>query len=112
MGTFDTVERTYECTPGRSIPFRHRHLVRLARDRCHVGHGSCSGAGREPTRPPRTLEDPIRTFVVSLIGAAAVATGLLLIRQNRLGEYARREVPSGESLPGMISLERMRELGY
>jgi len=58
---------------------------------------------------------PIRPLVVSLLGAAAVAAGVLLIRQKGPEPEAKPGVGSmlaGESRPGTISLERIRELGY
>jgi hypothetical protein len=59
------------------------------------------------------LEASIRTLVVSLIGAAALTAGLVLIRQQKqVGLPQVREVPPGENVPGTISLERLRELGY
>ena len=56
----------------------------------------------------------IRTIAVGLLGAAAVAAGLVLLRQQRAPEETAsfQEVPPGESLPGAISLDRLRELGY
>lgn len=55
----------------------------------------------------------IRTLAVGLIGAAALAAGMLLIRQHRQVETpALTDVPPGESVPAEISLERLRELGY
>jgi hypothetical protein len=58
-------------------------------------------------------EAPIRTFTVSLIGVAALAAGLLLIRQQRQVDPSRlKEVPPGETLPTEISLDRLRESGY
>ena len=55
----------------------------------------------------------IRTLVVSLLGVAAVAAGLVLIRQKGPEpQYRIRDVHAGESQPGTISLERLRELGY
>jgi hypothetical protein len=59
------------------------------------------------------LEASIRTLVVSLIGVAALTAGLVLIRQQKqVGFPQVREVPPGENVPGTISLERLRELGY
>jgi hypothetical protein len=59
------------------------------------------------------LEASIRTLVVSLIGVAALTAGLVLIRQQKqVGLPQIKEVPPGESVPGTISLERLRELGY
>ena len=58
-------------------------------------------------------EVPIRALVVSLVGAAALTAGLVLIRQQRQVEEPRvKEIPAGETVPGSISLERLRELGY
>ena len=59
-------------------------------------------------------EGTIRTLAVSLVSAAAVAAGLLLIRQQRNQDVETNldsVVPAGETLPGAISLERVRELG-
>lgn len=57
----------------------------------------------------------IRKFTVSLIGTAALATGLVLLRQgtNRTQPHAAavQEVPPGETMPGIIELDRLRELG-
>ena len=58
-------------------------------------------------------EAAIRTFFVSLIGAAAFTAGLVLFRQQKQVESIRpRAVPAGETVPRAISLERLRELGY
>lgn len=58
-------------------------------------------------------EGTIRTLAVSLMSAAAVAAGFILIRQQRVEVSAGSEnvVPAGETVPGAISLERVRELG-
>ena len=70
-------------------------------------------AGKQTPRPPRIIGGHIRTFTVSLIGAAALAAGPLLLRQQKQVESPRlKEVPAGESVPSEISLERLRELGY
>lgn len=64
-------------------------------------------------RPLKTLGGLIRTFTVSLLGVAALAAGLMLLRQQKQVESPRlKEVPAGESVPSQISLERLRELGY
>ncbi len=64
---------------------------------------------------PRTdypAEPPMRTLTFSLIGAAALAAGVLLVRQQKLVEDERpKVVPAGETVPAVISLERLRELG-
>ena len=54
----------------------------------------------------------MRTLTYSLLGAAALAAGLLLVRQQKLVEDERPKlVPAGETVPANISLERLRELG-
>jgi hypothetical protein len=69
-------------------------------------------ARRHPPSP--TLEAVIRTLLVSLLGAAALAAGLVLIRQTDPQPLprSRRDSHAGESEPGTISLERLRALGY
>jgi hypothetical protein len=56
----------------------------------------------------------VRTLTVSLLGVVAVAASLVLLRQQRQPEVPRqpRITPAGETVPGTISLERIRELGY
>ena len=57
-------------------------------------------------------EPPMRTLTYSLLGAAAVAAGVLLVRQQKPAEEERpKMVPAGETVPAVISLERLRELG-
>ena len=58
-------------------------------------------------------EGTIRTLAVSIVSAAAVAAGVLLIRQRGEEVEANPEniVPAGETVPGTISLDRVRELG-
>ena len=57
---------------------------------------------------------PIRTLAVSLIGAAALAAGLVFIHQQKQVDAPQRlkQTPPGETVPADISLERLRELGY
>lgn len=52
-------------------------------------------------------------FAIGLIGAAAVATTILVVRQQKEvdAKDPPRLVPAGESQPTTISLERIRELG-
>jgi len=45
------------------------------------------------------------------LGAAALAAGLLLIRQQKQEVKVVAELAPGESVPSEISLERLRELG-
>jgi hypothetical protein len=59
------------------------------------------------------MEARIRTLLVSLLGAAALAAGFVLIRQTTPQPLPRyRDGHAGESEPGTISLERLRSLGY
>ncbi len=62
--------------------------------------------------PERTREGSIRKVTYSLLGAAALAAGLLLIRQQKQEDLVVAGEPApGESVPSEISLERLRELG-
>ena len=64
--------------------------------------------------PNDKMEGKIRTLAVSLMSAAAVAAGLVLIRGVRhenVEQIAESIVPAGETVPSTISLERLRELG-
>ena len=55
----------------------------------------------------------MRKLTVGLLSAAAVAATILLVRQQKEIEPDRpRVVPAGETQPAMISLDRIRELGY
>lgn len=60
---------------------------------------------------PEPCEATIRTFVVSLIGAAAVAAGLVILRQQKDPGIFMAEVPPGESVPATLVLERIRSAG-
>ena len=64
----------------------------------------------------KTREGAIRKSTVNLLGAAAlVAAGFALLRQgNPRSEPVEAkidEVPPGETIPGKIRLEKLRELG-
>lgn len=66
---------------------------------------------------PSFQEAAIRTFVVSLLGAVCLTAGVVLLRANRAdqGKEVKKEVnliPPGESVPGTIALERLREMGF
>lgn len=53
----------------------------------------------------------MKNVTVGLLGAAAVATTLLLVRQQKVVEPTDvRLVPAGESQP-TLSLQRIREAG-
>ena len=54
----------------------------------------------------------MKKFTLGLLSAAAVATTILLVRQQREVETKDpRPVPAGETQPTNLSLERIRELG-
>ena len=53
----------------------------------------------------------IRTFLVSLLGAATLTAGLLLVRQQKKGIEVQRGAPSGERTARDLSLDKLRELG-
>lgn len=57
----------------------------------------------------------MQKIAAGLLGAAAIAVGLIALRQPRVpGEpesLDERAVPAGERVPGQISLDRIRELG-
>ena len=60
----------------------------------------------------RTREGNIRKVTYSLLGAVALAAGLLLIRQQKQEDLkVAGELAPGEAVPSEISLERLRELG-
>jgi hypothetical protein len=63
--------------------------------------------------PTLNLGGTIRTFLVSLLGAATLTAGLLLVRQQQkeAEEEVKRQVPAGERMARNVSLERLRELG-
>ena len=54
------------------------------------------------------------TITIGLLGAVAIAAGILLVRQQRTIERPRSQqtVPAGETQPGEISLDKLRALGY
>jgi hypothetical protein len=55
---------------------------------------------------------PIRTFIVSLLGAAAVAAGILAFRYHREAENEfKGQIPAGERTARTASLDKLRELG-
>ena len=61
----------------------------------------------------------MRKITAGLLGAAAVAASLIVLRQPRTpvpqNSHPSEEgdaVPAGERVPGQISLDRIRALGY
>jgi hypothetical protein len=55
----------------------------------------------------------MKKLTLGLLGAVAVATTLLLVRQQKEVEGGKdaRLVPAGETKPVELSLQRIRELG-
>ena len=54
----------------------------------------------------------MKKFAIGLLSVAALATTVLLVRQQKEAEVKDRGlVPAGETTPTNISLERIRELG-
>jgi hypothetical protein len=54
----------------------------------------------------------MKNFAIGLLGAAALATTILLVRQAKEVEPSTvRLIPAGEAQPTTLSLERIRELG-
>lgn len=59
-----------------------------------------------------TGELVMKSFTLGLLGAAALATTILLVRQSKDATQSEpRVIPAGETQPSTISLERIRELG-
>lgn len=57
----------------------------------------------------------MRTITAGLVGVAAVAASLVLLRQPRQAPSLPERVqpiPAGEKVPARIELDRLRELGY
>ena len=64
---------------------------------------------REGTLEPGGI---IRTLIVSLLGAAALTAGLLVLRHQKESEVeVKTRIPAGEKTVRIASLERLRELG-
>lgn len=60
---------------------------------------------------PPTRGLSMKSFTLGLLGAAALATTILLVRHQREDTKEVRLAPAGESQPAAVSLERIRELG-
>ena len=55
---------------------------------------------------------PIRTLIVSLLGAAALTAGFFVIRHQREAEdELKNQIPAGEKTARTVSLDKLRELG-
>ncbi len=104
---------TYGCQPplGRKKT-NSQQQIRQTRFHSNIGHASCTNEGEGMPRTPNP-GGPIRTFLVSLLGAATLTAGLLLVRHHQKGaeEEARSQVPAGERMARNVSLKRLRELG-
>ena len=57
-------------------------------------------------------EVEIRALTLGIVGAAALAAGLLLVRQREVAMERPTVVPAGESQPAVISLDRIRAQGF
>lgn len=59
------------------------------------------------------LRRRMKKFTLGLLSAAAIATTILLVRQQKEVASTKdpRLVPAGETQPTDLSLERIRELG-
>ena len=71
-------------------------------------------AMRDGVTTGRNAGGVIRKISVSLLGTAALAAGLILLRGNSQPESEAvtvDEVPPGETVPGQIRLDKLRELG-
>jgi|AP95_1055475.scaffolds.fasta_scaffold31447_2 hypothetical protein len=54
----------------------------------------------------------MRKWTVGLLSAAALATTILLVRQQKVvAPEEPRVVPAGDAQPEPVSLDRLRELG-
>jgi hypothetical protein len=53
----------------------------------------------------------MKKFTLGLLSAAAVATTILLVRQQLEDEAKEPRVGSGDAKPTLPSIERMREAG-
>lgn len=61
---------------------------------------------------PLEREEPIRAFLVSLLGAATLTAGLVLIRLRRQARAGATLSPAtGGITSRTVSLDRLRELG-
>ncbi len=57
-------------------------------------------------------EGTIRKVTLGILGAAAAVASLLLIRSTKqVTPKETVDLPTDETVPGTISLERLRELG-
>lgn len=52
-----------------------------------------------------------RKLAMGLVGVAAVAASLVVLRSHKTESDDAKSVPPGESVPGEIQLEKLRELG-
>ena len=61
----------------------------------------------------KDVEDTIRKLTISLVGAAALAAGILLVRQQKQidPKDSASAIPPVKTVQVQVSLERLRELG-
>ncbi len=75
------------------------------------------GASPDPLTPQPRKEGAIRKFTVNLLGVAALAAaGVVLLRQgpsrsDSVEAKIDEQAPPGETIPGKVRLEKLRELG-
>jgi len=76
-----------------------------------MSSGACARRFRYPPDTIHVKGGVMKHFVVGLFSAAAIATTILLVRQQKEEDMKLpRLVPAGET-QAPISLERIRELG-
>ena len=85
------------------LGFGHSSIVSMK-------YASDESVGGTRIPPPERLV--MKSFTLGLLGAAALATTILLVRQSKdATESEPRVIPAGETQPSTISLDRIRELG-
>lgn len=52
-----------------------------------------------------------RKMTLGVVGVAAFAASLVLLRSHKTEPEEAQKVPPGESVPGEIQLDKLRELG-
>jgi hypothetical protein len=86
--------------------------LRTQGTRRSLRHGKCYFSTRSDPQFSE-LGGPIRTFIVSLLGAAAFTAGILVVRLHRVADYGvKGQIPAGERNARAVSLEELRALGF
>jgi hypothetical protein len=95
---------------GRSIQI-HPIASGLFRQICGSARIMLQVRGKERSTNPNP-GGPIRTFVVSLLGAAVLTAGIFVFRHQREADTElKKQIPAGENTARTVSLEKLRELG-